>query len=102
MREGSGLPWTTVIAATALLLVLANLLLTAGNRELRNEANERQQFINQSIRLNRLNSQLIRSLANLAAQNNDEQIRSLLSANGVSFTINDRRRQTAESAAPSG
>jgi hypothetical protein len=37
-----------------------------------------------------LNRELIRALAELAARNNDEQLRSLLSANGITFTVEQK------------
>jgi hypothetical protein len=52
------------------------------------EVNDRQQFINQSSSARPLNRELIAALANLAARNNDDQIRNLLASHGITFTVN--------------
>jgi hypothetical protein len=76
------------IAALGLAFVVVNIFLFLGNRTIQGEVNDRQQFINQSIQLDRLNRELIAALANLAARNNDDQIRNLLASHGITFTVN--------------
>jgi hypothetical protein len=76
------------IAALGLVLVIVNVFLFLGNRTIQGDLNDRQQFINQSIQLDRLNRELIAALANLAARNNDDQVRSLLASHGITFTMN--------------
>jgi hypothetical protein len=76
------------IAVLGLVFVVVNIYLFLGNRSIQGEVNDRQQFINQSIQLDRLNRELIAGLANLAARNNDEQIRNLLASHGITFTVN--------------
>lgn len=65
-----------------------NIFLFLENRKLQGQTLQRQQFINQSIRLGRINTHLIRAIASVSAQANDEQLRELLSAHGVSFIAN--------------
>jgi len=65
-------------------LVVAYIILVQGDRSIQAKANQRQQFINQSIQLGRVNEALIRALA--AAANKDEKLRDLLAQNGI--TIN--------------
>ncbi len=56
------------------------------NRTVQAEVNRRQQFINQSIQLGRVNEALIRALAAAAVSNKDDKLRDLLADNGI--TIN--------------
>lgn len=76
------------IAVLGLAFVVINIFLFLGNRTIQGEVNDRQQFINQSMQLDRLNRELIAALANLAARNNDDQIRNLLASHGITFTVN--------------
>ena len=76
------------VALLGLIFVVVNIFLFLGNRTIQGEVNDRQQFINQSIQLDRLNRELIAALANLAARNNDDQIRNLLASHGITFTVN--------------
>lgn len=75
------------LSLVALALVVGNISLFMGNRASQAQVLERQRTINQGIRLSRLNAQLIRSLATLSAQTEDEQIRALLAQHGVTFTF---------------
>ena len=85
----SGLLWSVaVFAVIALGFVAANIFLHRTNLALQDELAQRQQFINESIRLSRLNGQLVQSLATLAAQSDDQAIRGLLASHGITFTVN--------------
>lgn len=85
----SGLLWSVaVFAVIALSIVAANIFLHRNNLALQDELAKRQQFINESIRLSRLNSQLVQALATLAAQTDDQAIRDLLASHGITFTVN--------------
>ena len=85
----SGLLWSVaVIAVIALGFVAANIYLHRANLALQEELAQRQQFINESIRLSRLNTQLVQALATLAAQSDDQAIRDLLASHGITFTVN--------------
>jgi hypothetical protein len=75
----------TVLAALMLVLVLVNIVLSLGNQSLRAEVNERQQFIAQSIQLEGLHREIITALATVALKTNDEQLKSLLVSQGISF-----------------
>lgn len=87
--SGSGLLWgVAAIAVIALAFVSANIVLHRTNLALQDELAQRQQFINESIRLSRLNGQLVQSLATLAAQTDDQAIRGLLASHGITFTVN--------------
>lgn len=79
----------TLVSALALVLVVFNITLALFNADLRREANERQQFINQSVKLSQLHGQLVKGLATLSARTNDEQLRKVLADQGINFTVNN-------------
>lgn len=79
-------------AFVALVLAAVNITLFLGNRDVQAEVLNRQHFVNQSIRLSRLNTQLIRALAALSEQHDDAQIRELLAAHGISVNARAQDR----------
>ena len=78
------------LAGLILILVLVNVLLSLGNQSLRLQVTERQQFITQSIQLEGLHREIVRTLASVAVKNNDEQLQSLLASQGISVLGNPR------------
>ena len=74
------------LSGITLVLVVVYIVLTQDNRSVQTEINQRQQFINQGIRLGRINDALIHILATTAVSNNDDKLRDLLAQNGI--TIN--------------
>ncbi len=85
-------PWLNWInaglAMLALVFVVGNIVLHRTNLELQESLAQRQQFINESIRLSRFNGQLVQALATLSAQTDDAAIRNLLATHGINFTVN--------------
>jgi len=77
-----------VFSSLALLFTIGTITLSVKNRAALRDVSERQQYINASIKLSRLNSQLIQGLAAVSAQTGDRQIRDLLSSHGISFSAN--------------
>jgi hypothetical protein len=71
------------LSGIALVLVIAYILLVQDERTIQAEVNQRQQFINQSIQLGRVNEALIRVLAANAGK--DDKLRELLAQNGISI-----------------
>jgi hypothetical protein len=71
----------------ALLLVLVNMVLYLGNRELQDNANGRSQYIQQSIALEGLYREIVQNLANRAVQTRDDQVRDLLAAEGINVNF---------------
>jgi len=69
-----------------LVLVIVNGGLFLANQSSQSEINGRQQFINQSIQLGRLNESLIRALATAAATGKDDKLRQMLADHGINFT----------------
>jgi hypothetical protein len=87
MRSGVWLYWVAVgLSGLTLLLVVAYIALVQDNRSVQLQVNQRQQFINQSIQLGRINETLIRALASAAVNGNDDKLRNLLAQSGI--TIN--------------
>ena len=86
------------LSGITLVLVVVYIVLTQDNRSVQTEINQRQQFINQSIRLGRVNDALIHILATTAVSNNDDKLRDLLAQNGI--TINPTTGAPEREAAP--
>jgi hypothetical protein len=76
----------TGISAVALGLVFVTTTLSASIGGMRKQMDDRQQFINESIVLSKLNVQLAQVLANLAVATNDEQLKQVLWNNGITFS----------------
>jgi hypothetical protein len=75
----------TALAVLMLVLVLVNILLSLGNQSLRAEVGERQQFITQGIQLESVHREIVGVLATVALKTKDEQLKSLLASQGISF-----------------
>ncbi len=81
--------WLLVLLSAATIgLALVNGMLFVSNRSLQAAVNNRQQFVIQSIQLETLYREMIKTLADLSARNNDEQLRDLLKTHGITFTVN--------------
>jgi hypothetical protein len=76
----------TGISAAALGLVFVTTSLSANIGAIRKQLDERQQFINETMLLSQLNVQLAQVLANLAVATNDDELRQVLFANGITFS----------------
>jgi hypothetical protein len=86
MRADGWLYWVTVgLSALALALVVGYIILVQDNRRVQVEVNQRQQFINQSLQLGRINEALVRALAAAAVSNKDDKLRDLLTENGITI-----------------
>src|SRR5262249_28191632 len=72
----------TALASLAVLLVIVDGWLVTSNASIRATVNGRQQYINQSVQLSRLNQELVNELGALALKNNTA-IRQLLAESGV-------------------
>jgi hypothetical protein len=102
MRAGEWLYRVVVgLSGFSLVLVIVYIILVQDNRSVQLEVNRRQQFINQSLQLGRINEALIRALAAAAVSNKDDKLRDLLTQNGI--TINAAGEPVSStSAAPAG
>jgi hypothetical protein len=87
MRAGEWLYRVVVgLSGFGLTLVIVYIILVQDNRSVQLQVNQRQQFINQSMQLGRVNEALIRALAAAAVNNKDDKLRDLLAQHGI--TIN--------------
>ena len=95
--------WTaTALGAVCLALMVANLTLSVSNQWGRAEVAQRQQFVQQSVQLEGLYREIIRALAELAARNNDGDVKSMLQRHGISFNVNPAPTQPAAPAPGAG
>jgi hypothetical protein len=78
----------TGLGAIALLLVFANGLFFAQNREARIALSQRQQFIQQTVPLETLYQEILKALAEMAVRDNDREVLDLLAAQGVNVSVN--------------
>ena len=76
----------TLLALAAAALVAVNIGLTTTNRTLQSEVNMRAQYVQQTGQLELLYREIVKALADLAVKNNDQQLRQMLGAQGI--TIN--------------
>ena len=88
------------LSVITLILVVAYIILVQDDHTMQAEVNQRQQFINQSIQLGRVDEALIRALAANAGK--DDKLRELLAQNGISInaTTGAPERETAPPSAP--
>jgi hypothetical protein len=86
------------LSGITLVLVVVYIVLIQDNRSVQSEVNQRQQFINQSIQLGRINDAVIHALAATAVSNKDDKLRDLLAQNGI--TINPTTGAPEREAAP--
>jgi hypothetical protein len=88
MRDGASSGWQSwlvALAAIVAVLVAVNSVLFEMNRRLQAEVSSRAQFIQQTVQLETLNRELVSAIANLAARNNDDALRGVLSQHGITI-----------------
>ena len=78
----------TALGLVSLVLLAVNITLLRGNRAAQQEIAARQQFVQQSVQLEGLYREIVRALAELAARNNDADVRTLLAKHGITYTVN--------------
>src|SRR5450755_1648972 len=78
----------TALGAVALVLVVANGVLFTQNRANQSVLNQRQQFVQQTVPLEGLYREIVKSLADLAVKANDREVLNMLSSQGISVTVN--------------
>ncbi len=81
-RNAIGFWAATVLASLAVLLVIVDGWLVTSDGSIRSAVNRRQQYINQSVQLSRLNQELVNELGGLALKNNTA-IRQILAESGI-------------------
>ena len=78
----------TALGALCLVLALTNVTMASMNRSLQGDIGVRQQYVQQSVQLEGLYREIVRTLAELGARNNDQDVRALLQQHGISYTVN--------------
>jgi hypothetical protein len=73
----------TALASLAVLLVIIDGWLVTSNVTIRADVTIRQQFINESVQLSRLNQELVNDLGGFALRNNNAAIKQLLLESGI-------------------
>ena len=82
--QGRGLYWiSTILAGASIALVIVNGTMILGNQSAQAEVNRRQQFINESVQLSRVNEALVRALVTASNGDKDAQIKELLAKHGI-------------------
>ncbi|MBL8483752.1 MAG: hypothetical protein JNJ60_16275 [Rhodocyclaceae bacterium] len=76
------------LAALQLLLIALYIGVHQSNLSRMAAIAERQTFIQQSVQLEGLYREIVRSLAELSARNKDEALRAMLAAQGITVTVN--------------
>ena len=92
----------TSIAALSLLLVIVDITMVNRNQALRADVESRAQYVQQSMQLQVLYQDMIKALADLAVRNKDEQLRDLLTKEGISITVNPAPSAPPAAPAPRG
>lgn len=75
--------WVTIGGALVLMLVGVDVVLFDRNRGVQAELAGRQQFLQQTQQLETLHRDLVNAIANLAARDNDEALRAILTDHGI-------------------
>ena len=89
----------TLLGAAALALVGVNAHLFTLNRDVQTTLGQRQQYVQQTVALDALYRDIVKALAELAVKGNDPQLLAILSAQGLSVTVDG---PVAAPAAPVG
>ncbi|MBO0735073.1 MAG: hypothetical protein J2P48_00675 [Alphaproteobacteria bacterium] len=93
--------WTALgLSGLTVVSVAAYIVLVQDNRSVQLEVNQRQQFINRSMQLGRVNQTLIRALAAAAASAHDDKLRDLLAQNGITINAAGEPEKAARPPAP--
>ncbi len=77
----------TGLGLLALLASATSMVLTRHNGTLRTQVAERQQYVQQTAQLEGLYRDMVRTLAELAARQQDDQLRALLQRHGITYDI---------------
>ena len=87
------------LAALILMLAVGDVALVLANRIARREFAQVRQFIEQTTELNRVNQALVKEIAVAAVDDNDAQLRALLTQRGIRVDAYSPRAATAASSA---
>jgi hypothetical protein len=89
------------LGALALLLVVANGVLFTQNRSAQATLNQRQAFVQQTVPLEGLYNDIVKTLAQMGVKGNDREVLNMLAAQGLTVTVNAPNGEST-TASPSG
>ena len=89
------------LGALAVLLVVANGVLFTQNRAAQAALNRRQAFVQQTVPLEGLYNEIVKTLAQMGVKGNDRQMLNMLASQGLTITVNAPAADAAPSA-PAG
>ena len=89
------------LGALAVLLVVANGVLFTQNRAAQAALNRRQAFVQQTVPLEGLYNEIVKTLAQMGVKGNDRQMLNMLASQGLTITVNAPAADAAPSA-PTG
>ena len=85
----AGQYWLLVtLGGLTLLVAIAAIFFASSNQNLAAELQSRQQFIQQTLPLSKLNGELVQGIAKTAANIGDSELKALLERQGISFQRN--------------
>ena len=76
----------TILALLAAVFSIANMILYQSSRSMQLEVTSRQQYIQQSIQLQAIYTEMVRAIADLALRTQDGDLVNLLKSQGISFS----------------
>lgn len=88
------------LALIAVGLATANIVADRAQQDEQAEIGRRQQFINETVQIERVNSEVIKVLARAAVTSDDADIAALLGDVGVTYEVSDNPPAAASAAAP--
>ena len=68
--------------------MLTSVMLGYSNAASRADVNQHQQFVQHPVQLEGLYREIVRALAELAARNNDGDVKAMLQKHGITYTAN--------------
>jgi hypothetical protein len=90
----------SALGAAALLMVLVNALLFTLNRDAQNALNQRQQYIQQTVPVEALYREIVKSLAEVAVKDKDKPLLDVLAAQGLTITASGTAAPSAPATPP--
>jgi uncharacterized protein YpmS len=91
----------TLLALLTAIFVLTNMVLFTNNRATQTEVASRQEYVQQTVQLEGLYRDIVKALADLSVRNQDEDLKGLLAAQGISITVNPAPPPAPAANAPS-
>ena len=82
-------------SAIALVMLVTNVALIGGNRNLQAEVGQRQAMITNAVSLSQVNQGLVQALADTALKTGDKSIKELLAAQGITYKARDAAKTEA-------